>query len=304
MNTKLNPISQIRSFNRFYINVLGLLDQHILDSNYSLTEVRVLLEISKTNRCTANNLADPLKIDHSYMSRILKHLEADHLIARVQADHDKRINFIVITEKGTCTIENLNQKSDEQILKLTKNLTPTDLCHILNGMKLIKKIMSETITPITIRNFVMADIEYVISRHKNLYQNEYNLSPIFGNYVDTGVHDFVENFDADKECMLIAIVNAHPVGSIAVANVDNKTAHLRYYLLEPEVRGQGLGQRLIDKALLFCRDKNYTHVFLETISALKTARYIYKSKGFAITHTHENPAWGTNVVEERWDLDL
>lgn len=71
MDNKLDVIAQIRSFNRFYTNVLGLLNRHILDSGYSLTEIRVLLEISKVRHCTANTLVTQLKIDRSYMSRII-----------------------------------------------------------------------------------------------------------------------------------------------------------------------------------------------------------------------------------------
>jgi GNAT superfamily N-acetyltransferase len=119
-----------------------------------------------------------------------------------------------------------------------------------------------------------------------------------------GVHNFVQNFDASKECMLIPEIDGYPVVSIAIAKVDDKIAQLRYYLLEPEPRGKGLGHKLVDMALMFCKDKGYTHIFLETISALKAARHIYKSKGFKITHTHENPEWGKDTFEEHWDLDL
>lgn len=304
MNNKLNAISQIRSFNRFYTNVLGLLDQHILDSGYSLTEVRVLLEISKANHCTANDLVNQLEIDRSYMSRIIKRLDKHGLITKIQSEQDNRVNFIVITEKGAYTIGLLNKKSDEQIANFIQHLSQDEVCKVLDAMEIIKNRFSEVINPITIRNFSTDDIVYVISRHRTLYQDEYGLSSIFGDYVDKGVHHFVKNFDASKECMLIPEIDDHPMGSIAIAKVDNKTAQLRYFLLEPGERGKGLGNKLVDMALGFCRDKGYTHVFLETISALKTARHIYKSKGFRITHTHENPEWGKDVCEERWDLDL
>jgi len=82
MDDQLDAINEIRSFNRFYTNVLGLLNQHILDSDYSLTEVRVLHEISKTKHCTANTLVNQLEIDRSYMSRIIKYLEKMNLLLR------------------------------------------------------------------------------------------------------------------------------------------------------------------------------------------------------------------------------
>lgn len=304
MDNKIDAISQIRSFNRFYTNVLGLLDQHILDSGYSLTEVRVLLEISKINHCTANTLVNQLEIDRSYMSRIIKRLDKDELITKVQSEQDNRVNFITLTQKGKETINLLNKKSDEQITSLIKHLNQSEVSKVLDAMKIIKSRISEVVNPITIRNFVSDDIDYVISRHQILYEEEYKLSPVFGDYVEKGLHHFAQCYDKEKEYMLIPEMNGHPVGSIVIAKVDDKTAQLRYFLLEPETRGRGLGHKLVDMALFFCREKGYKHVFLETISALETARHIYASKGFRITQSHKNPTWGKDILEERWDLDL
>lgn len=75
MDNKIDIITEIRGFNRFYTNILGLLEQHILDSGYSLTEARVIFEISKTKHCTANQLCSILEIDRSYMSRIITKFE-------------------------------------------------------------------------------------------------------------------------------------------------------------------------------------------------------------------------------------
>lgn len=85
MKNNLDFINKIRSFNRFYTNILGLLNQHMLGSGYSLTEVRVMLEISKINHCTANALATQLDIDRSYMSRIINNLEKNELITKAQS---------------------------------------------------------------------------------------------------------------------------------------------------------------------------------------------------------------------------
>ncbi|WP_255947314.1 GNAT family N-acetyltransferase [Brucepastera parasyntrophica] len=70
------------------------------------------------------------------------------------------------------------------------------------------------------------------------------------------------------------------------------------------MRGLGAGQRLLDKALGFCREKGYTHVFLWTVSIQEAARHLYKKAGFKIIETRKNSDWGVPVLEERWDIDL
>lgn len=304
MQSKLDSINKIRSFNRFYTHILGLLNQHILESGYSLTEVRVMLEISKINHCTANALATQLDIDRSYMSRIIKKLEKGELITKAQSKKDNRFNFITLTAKGNETIAILSKKSAAQIISLIQPLNQNQLEKVTEAMAVIKNVISDSVTPIIVRNFIAEDIDYVISRHRVLYEEEYGLTPVFSYYVEKGVHHFAKHYDKNFECMLIAEIEKKPVGSIVIVKSDDSTAQLRYFLIEPEMRGRGLGHKLVKLALAFCREKSYMHVFLETISSLKTARYIYKSHGFILKTSHENPTWGENVLEERWDLDL
>lgn len=213
-------------------------------------------------------------------------------------------NFITLTPKGIQTIGNLSKKSDEQIEKYIQYLNPSETSKVLDAMMIIKNKVSEVINPITIRNFGVDDIDYVISRHGILYEEEYGLSSIFSGYVEKGVHHFEQHYNSEKDCMLIPEINGKHVGSIVIVEADDGTAQLRYFLLEPEARGRGLGDKLVDMALNFCREKGYKHVFLETISFLKTARHIHASKGFIITQSHKNLTWGEDVLEERWDLDL
>ena len=304
MSTSADIISDIRGFNRFYTNILGLLNQHILDSGYSLTEARVLFEISKTERCAANKLVNQLGIDRSYMSRMILKFERNGLITKTVSESDTRMNYIQLTDKGWEDFKDLNEKSNEQIKKIIEPLSDEACIQVHNALNTIKRNLSITTDLISIRPFTPSDIDYVISRHKTLYRAERNLSSVFCEYVDESVHNFVHNFDVEKECMFILVCNGSPAGCVAIVKADEKTAQFRYYILEPEMRGRGLGHKLIDMALDFCRQKGYQHVFLFTITAQKVARHLYRSKGFAITKTYEKPEWGKDVLEERWDLDL
>lgn len=239
------------------------------------------------------------------MSRILKEFEGKKLIVKTQAPEDNRVNDIQLTEEGRRAVGELNHRSEEQILELIKLMSAEELTALQQAMAFIREKFSETVFPVTIRNFTAGDVAYIIDRHRDIYQEEYGLSPVFADYVDRGVHHLVQNFDAAKECILIPEIDGRPMGSIAIAQADDKTAQLRYFLLEPAARGYGLGYRLVGAVLDFCRQAGYSHVFLETINILTTARTIYKHKGFQITHTHENHDWGKNIItEERWDLDL
>lgn len=297
-------VARIRSFNRFYTNILGLLNQHILDSDFSLTEARVLWEISKSNHATAIALGERLTIDRGYMSRILKKAEARDLITRVQSPSDNRFQHIKITEAGRHMLEELNGRSEAQLTELIRLMKDGELAALLSAMDLVRARFSEAASPATIRSYRPGDEEYVIRRHRELYKEEYNLSDSFCEYVDKNVRLLAERLDPEKECILIPEIGGKPMGSIAIAKFDEETAQLRYFLLEPEARGLGLGNRLADEALNFCRRAGYKRVFLITIDLLTSARAIYKSKGFILTDSQPNTEWLDLVMEERWEVAL
>ena len=75
-------IADIRQFNRFYTNILGVLNKHVLDTGYTLTEARVVLEIGFMEPCIANQLVEKLDMDRSYMSRIISKLHKDGLLEK------------------------------------------------------------------------------------------------------------------------------------------------------------------------------------------------------------------------------
>lgn len=129
----------IRSFNRFYSKVLGLLDSKIVNTEYSLTEGRVLFEISERKECIANELVTELNIDRSYMSRILRKLAKDNLIKKQSSTTDSRKNQLLLTEKGQEVLDEINRKTDEQIEQLFSNLTVSEIEEINSSMKEIRK---------------------------------------------------------------------------------------------------------------------------------------------------------------------
>lgn len=157
----------------------------------------------------------------------------------------------------------------------------------------------------TIRPFRKNDIEFVISRQLSLYALEYGFtSEIWRAYLTGGVRTFVNQFDEKKDCMYILEQHGVPSGSVAITHVDEVTSQLRFFFLEPEARGRGAGRNLLDRAIDFCRETKYEHVFLWTFSTLMAARHLYAGKGFRITDTRVNDDWGQSILEERWDLDL
>src|SRR5690349_10742525 len=136
-------IDKIRSFNRFYTNVIGLLDQHFLDSPFSLTEGRVLYEICNTEECSAKKIRENIVIDEGYLSRILDNFAKRGLIRKTPSTNDGRLRIIIPTEKGKKEFSNINTNSNSLIAQLIGNLSETECTDLLNKMDGIRTLLEK-----------------------------------------------------------------------------------------------------------------------------------------------------------------
>ncbi|WP_352926025.1 MarR family winged helix-turn-helix transcriptional regulator [Peribacillus simplex] len=134
-----DTIADIRQFNRFYTTILGVLDKHILDTGYSFTEARVILEIGLMEQCIANHLVDKLEIDRSYMSRIINKLRKDGLVMKENSTLDNRTSLIRLTPEGLTLFDQLNERSDEQLVRLFQGLSQDEIKEIHASMMFIQK---------------------------------------------------------------------------------------------------------------------------------------------------------------------
>lgn len=137
-------ISDIRRFNRFYATIIGILDSTISNTQYTITEARVLFEIQKKNKqMIASDLVSKLNIDRSYMSRIVRKLTSEDLIVKTKSSSDSRINTLHITDKGDDILNHINEQTDKQIEQFFGNLTKNDLNIVRNHMNEIYEVFKQ-----------------------------------------------------------------------------------------------------------------------------------------------------------------
>jgi GNAT superfamily N-acetyltransferase len=164
--------------------------------------------------------------------------------------------------------------------------------------------MTKPLDPVTIRVFRPEDLDWVVDRHVALYRQEQGFDHTFRSYVERPVKRFGMACNPDRENLWIAEAYGDRVGTIAIVFVDDATAQLRWYLLEPEMRGRGIGGMLMQTAIDFCTKAGYKRIILWTVSQLDVARHIYQVYGFNKTTTEEHEIWGRHQKEERWERTI
>ena len=144
MKSNQGLVDRIRSFNRFYTNIIGLLDQHFLDSPFSLTEGRVLYEICNTKECSAKKIRESIVIDEGYLSRILDNFVKRGLIKKTPSSKDGRLRIIVPTEKGKEEFARLNNNSNLLISQMIEKLSEEEQADLLSKMEEIRTALEKT----------------------------------------------------------------------------------------------------------------------------------------------------------------
>lgn len=120
-------IDNIRDFNRYYTNLIGVLNKDVLQLNYSLTELRVVYEISNGSGISAKDISAILSLDEGYTSRIVAKLVKDEIISREKDVNDKRLFLLRLLPKGVELAQVIEKRSDEQIEQLLKDLNEDEI---------------------------------------------------------------------------------------------------------------------------------------------------------------------------------
>jgi GNAT superfamily N-acetyltransferase len=157
---------------------------------------------------------------------------------------------------------------------------------------------------ISIRHHLLpGDVGYITYLHAILYAQHQGWDHTFDTYVAIPLAQFAMRC-SPRERIWIAEKEGRIMGCAAIIKFSENIAQLRWLLLHPEARGQGLGRRLVEEALHFCREAGYSSLFLWTVSTLPAAAGLYRSVGFKETENVTHEIWGSQVTEVKYNLEL
>jgi N-acetylglutamate synthase-like GNAT family acetyltransferase len=157
---------------------------------------------------------------------------------------------------------------------------------------------------VTIRHdFRPGDAGRLIELHGLLYSQEYGFDHTFEAYVAKPLSEFMLS-QSPREKIWLVDSDGVLMGFVAIVKHSETEAQLRWFLLHPALRGRGLGNRLVEEAVAFCRESGYERVFLWTVSSLQAAARVYQNANFLITEEQTHKIWGGVRTEQRYDLVL
>ena len=303
-----SQVQAVRSFNRFYTRQIGVLNEHLLDGPFSLTETRVLYELAHRPQCTATDLCRDLGLDPGYLSRMLRSFEKQQLIVRAESAIDARQSLLSLTPRGKKTFAPLEARSDEQVGTLLNKLSPSEQKRLLSALHTVEHVLGpkpKSDSSYLLRPHRPGDMGWVVHRHGALYWEEYKYDERFEALVAGIVAHFVQSFDPKRDACWVAEREGEIAGSIFLVKKSKMVAKLRLLLVEPSARGLGIGKRLIAECIRFAQRAGYKRILLWTQSELHAARHLYQQAGFKLIGKERHDSWGRkNLVAETWELEL
>jgi DNA-binding MarR family transcriptional regulator/GNAT superfamily N-acetyltransferase len=310
-------VAAVRRFNRYWTQVLGLLDEGLLGTEHPLPEARVLFELARRPVVERAELRSVLGIDDSFLSRLLRRLQRRGLVTHERSSRDGRRRIVHLTADGRAAARLLDRRSAAQVDALVAALAPASRRMLVAAMAEIEQLTARRgarpdaagdagagdAEPV-LRDLGPGDLGWIVERNGAVYAEEFGWDRDYEALVAEIVADFQRRFRPQRERAWIAEVGGVRAGCVLCKERDADTAQLRLLLVEPWARGHGVGGALVDACIAFARDAGYGAMMLWTNDVLAAARRIYQERGFELVEQAPHHSFGRDLVGQVWSLSL
>jgi len=306
MNRHEQDVAALRGFNRVYTTQLGLLDAHLDQSPFTLSEARILYELANRTDPTAAEIARALRLDPAQISRTIRRFVNRGLVATRDDPSHGRHQLLSLTEHGRTAFAALEGNTRRAVGALLDGLSPFRRAAMLSAARTMTRIFEEDAAsrPV-LRGLKPGDLGLVIARQAILYTEEYGWNADYEALVARILADFHRSFDPARDAAWIAEMDGRMAGSIFLVHGDEPdVGKLRLLYVERDARGAGVGKLLVAACVDRARAIGYKRLDLWTNSILSAARAIYQRAGFVLVDETPHHSFGQDLIGQTWSLAL
>ncbi|NWC64226.1 helix-turn-helix domain-containing GNAT family N-acetyltransferase [Cedecea sp. P7760] len=308
-----NIIEAIRASSRQVVRELGFLNSTLAATNYSASAVHALLEIDTRKAVTAADLVQVLGLEKSSVSRMLGKLRQAGELYETISDEDARARQLQLTEQGTQTVREIHRYGRMRVEKALEHLNSGQQRSVADGLlnyaQALKACRGELLGDRTaektfeiLTGYRPGVIGRVAEMHANYYSKHYNFGHFFEGKVASELAEFSGRLEQPCNRLWVVCRRGKIVGSVSIDGEDlgHNEAHLRWFILDDDCRGSGIGRTLLSEAMRFCDEYGFSAVQLWTVSGLNAARHLYESMGFELTREWQGEQWGSSMLEQQF----
>jgi DNA-binding MarR family transcriptional regulator/GNAT superfamily N-acetyltransferase len=283
-------VGQVRSFNRSVTQRVGVLNDAYLARDRPLGQARLLWEIGPDG-ADVRSLRERLELDSGYLSRLLRALESDGLVVVDDGDADRRVRRVRLTRKGKAERAVLDRRSDALAESLLEPLSDAQRSRLVVAMAEVERLLTASAVRITVRDPRHADARACLDAYFAELRQRFDAG------FDPAVSRPAPASDMRPPAgvFLVATLHGQPVGCGGLKLRRRAPAEIKRMWVSPDVRGLGVGRRLLAALEARAADNGARAVVLDTNRALTEAIAMYRSAGYC-----EVPAYNDEPYAHHW----
>ena len=270
----MDAIARVRRFNRTVTQHIGALESNFLGRNRSLGASRVIYEVGDS-AIEIRELRERLGLDSGYASRLVSSLAAEGLVKIAASESDARVRTLKLTRVGRKELSILNQSSEERAASILDPLSEKQRESLVQAMETVERLLLASSITIGVEDPTSRAAEKCISS----YYEE--LAIRFENGFDPtrSISANPEELVPPNGYLLVAKLDSKPVGCGAL-KVHAEFAEIKRMWVDAEVRGLGIGHRILQSLEKIAKDNGIGVLRLETNQSLKEAQALYRKSGY------------------------
>ena len=287
-------VEQVRRFNRVMTERVGALNDHFLGRNHPLGEARLLWEIGEQG-ASIRELRRRLSLDSAYGSRLLRSLEKQGLVVVKRSELDGRVGLVQLTGAGLRERIELDQRADAFAHSMLEPLSENQRLKLGAAMAQVERLLLASMVQIAVADPTTQDAQWCIQH----YFTELNERFEMGFDPALSISAYAHELTPPAGLLLIARLRDEPVGCGALKFHENAIGELKRMWVAPQVRGLGLGRRLLLALEHEAREAGMTILHLETNHTLTEAIELYRHSGYREVEAFNDEPYAQHWFEKR-----
>ncbi len=287
-------VEQVRSFNRTMTERIGVLNDHFLGRNHPLGEARLLWEIGEQG-AEVRELRSRLGLDSAYVSRLLRSLEGQGLIVVETSGNDGRVRIVQLTEAGLRERVELDHRADVFAQSLLEPLNESQRLKLVAAMAQVERMLIASQITIALADPTSSDVVWCFEKYFAELSERFEAGFDPALSISARAHELM----LPNGLVLVAHLREEPAGCGALKFNENAAGEIKRMWVAPQVRGLGLGRRLLEALELRAKEAGVAILHLETNRSLIEAIQMYRDCGYQEVESFNDEPYAHHWFEKR-----
>jgi len=290
----VEAVRQVRAFNRTVAERIGALTDSFLGRARPMGESRTLWEIGPDG-VELRRLRARLGLDSGYASRVLRSLERHGLITVKASPSDGRVRLVQLTTAGIAERAELDRRANDVAWSFLEPLDERQRASLVDAVTRAEALLRASMVTIAVEDPTTRDAQWCIGQYFAELDRRFESGFDPSRSIPADAHELVMPIGA----LLIARLRGEPIGCGALKFHGRAPAELKRMWVSPEMRGSGLGRRLLRELERHARSAGARAVRLETNHTLKEAILLYRSSGYREVSAFNDDPYADHWFEKR-----